>query len=361
MDVTGGKVLIQRFFDIAEAIDLKEAEPFGRKLARRARFAGNVRHIDLPNPPLEIPLGPRGVDVLNLGISEVLVRVYDVGALVVTFVVDIRTPMPGNDLIVMAQRIAEGEADITNAARAISDEVRLAFKDAITPGEVADDVVEDYTIFYIRDTHPKLDAQGLQAALDIPRLLMGETEPLAAQERTQLMHAQLSYRPDDLVVVEWNSAVVLEPTGAPDAQEILELATIQMLELRVYDRLVGKGLDSLYKELEGEQYTFFRSSRYRKLSRRIMQLYVDVSEITERIDNAFTFLGDSFLARIHRAAVSEFGIPHWQKQLRSKLEVLRQINELLVNQITSTRSLSLEGAIVFLIILEIILAVFRGV
>jgi hypothetical protein len=359
MEITRGRVLSQRFFDIAEEVDLPHAEALVSQLSRRPRFVGSARHISLPNPPLEMSLGPRVANVAGLTPNDVLVRIYDVGALVVTFVIDLPCPTDGETLIRLARHISEAEEAITDAAQPVADEIRTAIAKACKPGEPASDLIEDYTIFYLTATTPSCAGTELGRHLDIPRLLLGETDPIAEEERHHLVHASFSYRPEDLVVVDWNSALVLDPTNAQDVPELLELTSMQMLELRAYDSLVGRALDSLYKELEHEQHAVFRGTRYQRLSRKIMQLYVDVIEITERIDNSLTFLGDTWLARIHRSAVAEFGIPHWQKQLRNKLELLRQINELLVNQITSQKSLRIEGAVVVLIVIEILMAAFR--
>ena len=357
MQVLRGNVLIQRFFDIADEIELSDAERLVTQLYRRARFAGNARHLQLSNPPLEMVLGRRSTEVPELQDAEVLVRLYDVGALVVTFNVEIVAGTQGDALIRLAQRLASAEDAITAAAQPIAMEVKTAIAQACRFGDPSH-VVEDYTIFYLRSTAPAVDAEGITQALDIPQLLLGETEPIALSERRQLMHASFSYRPDDLLVVEWNSAFVLDPTGASDVPELLEMTSMQMLELRAYDHLVGRALDRLYAELEARRSTLFRANQFRQLSRRIMQIFVDVSKITERIDNSFTFLGDTWLARVHRATITEFGIPHWQRQLRQKLEVLRQINELMVDQITSQKSLNIEGAIFFLIVVEIVIALF---
>jgi hypothetical protein len=303
-------------------------------------------------------LAPRPCGLAGRPPCEVLVRIYDVGALVVTFSIDLPSPLGPEELIGFAAQVKEAEDLITQAAQPVAEEIRSTIAKACKPGEVSV-VTEDYTIFYLQATSPACSAESLGQALDIPRLLLAETKPIAYSERLNFVHASFSYGPDDLVVIDWNSALLLDPTGSADVPELLELASMQLLELRAYDNLVGMSLHRLYKELEPEHSAFFRSSHFQRLSRKIMQIFVDVTEITERIDNSLTFLGDTWFARIHRAAVAEFGIPHWQRQLRNKLEVLRQINELLVDQITSQKSLRIEGAIVVLILIEICVAFFR--
>lgn len=359
MLISRGRILAQRFFDIAEEVDLAQAEHLVRELSRRPRFVGSARHIELPNPPLETQLGPRDLTFADLGVSDVVVRIYDVGALVVTFVLTLPSPCQPDALIDYASRISALEDEITQAAKPVAQEIARAIEPACKPSDTACDIIEDYTVFFIQETAPACTAVTLAEHLDMPRIIAADAGPIAPKERQSLVHAAYSYRPDDLVIVDWNSAIVLDPTGGQEVPELLELTVMQMLELRTYDSRVGQGLDRLYKELEHEHRALFRSSNYRILSRRIMQMYVDVIEITERIDNSLTFLGDTWLARLHATAAVEFGIPRWQKQLRGKLEVLRQINTLLVDQITSQKTMRIEVAIVGLILVETLLAVFR--
>ena len=74
MDITRGRVLAQRFYDIADEIDLKHAAELVQSLSRRPRFVRSARQIRLPNPPLEMALGARPSPLPGAGSAEVLVR-----------------------------------------------------------------------------------------------------------------------------------------------------------------------------------------------------------------------------------------------------------------------------------------------
>ncbi|HVM63367.1 MAG TPA: hypothetical protein VMU14_00805, partial [Acidimicrobiales bacterium] len=82
---------------------------------------------------------------------------------------------------------------------------------------------------------------------------------------------------------------------------------------------------------------------------------------TDRIEHSLTTLGDSWLARVHQSALAEFEVDRWSRLVKDKLEVLRQINELLVDQITSRKSYRIEFAIVVLIVVELLLALLKAV
>jgi hypothetical protein len=285
------------------------------------------------------------------------VRVYDVGAVAVTFGANMPRNLDAEALILLADKLM-GEDDLFTApGRLIADEIAQAIRPASKVRSISD-VTEDYTVFVIHETQPELDADRLGDHLDVARLLLGETGPISERERSQQSHAWISYSPGELVVVDWNSALIYDRTGSTELADLLEMTSMQLVELRAYDDLVGRSLMRLYDEL-GRERSFFLSSKYSRLSREIMRQFVDVAEMSDRIENSLSILGDSWLARVHRAAIAEFEIPRWQRLLKDKLEVLRQINELLVDQINSSKSLRIEGAIVVLIIIEILFAIFK--
>ena len=356
MHIVRGRILVQRFFDIAEDIDLSAAVHNLGDLARRPRIAGGARHITLPTPPVQVALGPTSLGVAGLEVTDTWARIYDFGLLALTFAVALPPGTDSESLVALSAELCAEEARITEVATPLARQIREALAPASHGGTEATFLHEDYTVFALQELSAPMDASLFTEAIDIPRVLLGEQEGIAQGVRDQCMQAAFSYRPDDLVVIDWNSAVVFDPRGAIDVAELLELACVQMLELRAYDRRVGRALDGLYVELDARHYGFFRSARFSRLSRRIMKLYVDIVEITERIDNSLNLLSDTWLARVHGAAVVEFGIPHWQRQLRSKLEVLRQINQLLVDQITAQKSFGIEAAIVILIMVEVAMA-----
>jgi hypothetical protein len=218
---------------------------------------------------------------------------------------------------------------------------------------------EDYTILTIDATEPAASAIELKKHVDLPRVLLGETQNISDQERENLQEHSFSWNPANLVVLSWNVAILFGVDESSDVPDLLEVASMQLLELRAYDELVGRYLDRLYDEIGHGPLGWYRASRYQRLSRTTMQLFVDITEITERVDNALQWLGDTWLARVHRGAARAFEIPRWQRQLEHKLELLRQINELVVDQLTTRQSMRLEASIAILIIIEIFILVFE--
>ena len=94
---------------------------------------------------------------------------------------------------------------------------------------------EDYYIFLLSDVPGRPSGAELLAehGLAIAQMLRGEETTLAPGEIQEVLQANLSYYPNDLVVVGWNAALVYDgPSGAETSVQILEYANSQLLEFR---------------------------------------------------------------------------------------------------------------------------------
>ncbi|MBI5508950.1 MAG: hypothetical protein HY903_09370 [Deltaproteobacteria bacterium] len=358
MQITKGRVFAQRFYDIADEVDLPLAEKLLKEQQRQPPEVRKARHLRIPHPPLDVVLQRRAPGIPDVPAAEVRLRVYDVGVLAITFEIALPSPLDADGLVRFAARVLESEGAITDAGRAIAREVAAAVVPASKDPKLSE-LAEDYTIFAIETTEPTVDAERFRQYLDLGRVLLGEVGALSAQERGEVTERWFSYDPNQLVVITWNSALVFGKDGLGDLLDLLEVTGMQLLELRHYDEEVRQSLDGLYDELERREVTLLSATRYRRLSRTILRLFVDVTEVTERVENSLQWLGDTWYARVHRAAVKAFDIPRWQQQLEHKLDLLQEINELIVDQITTRQNLRLEGAIVLLIVFEIVMAFFK--
>ncbi len=76
-------------------------------------------------------------------------------------------------------------------------------------------IEEDYTIYYLRQLDPVMTSGELLEACDIGSLLLyeeGESPPSGVTKR-ELLAASFSYSDNDLVILSWDKAFVLEPGG----------------------------------------------------------------------------------------------------------------------------------------------------
>ena len=163
----------------------------------------------------------------------------------------------------------------------------------------------------------------------------------------------------DLKSVKYGSIVVF--TKPRPNLDILEFATSQLLELRYYDGLFEAQLARVYDHLAAARTRRLSafSTPYRRLGREMTLRYVEQSEFAERVDNALKVIGDFYLARVYRSAVRRFHIAEWRDSVKGKQQLLAQAYELVRGEIESRRSTVLELVVIFLILLELVMAIYR--
>ena len=225
-------------------------------------------------------------------------------------------------------------------------------------------VREEYVVFRLNRPIERSPDGGMSLAIGEERLvplLLREDRPLSTEARRELLANRFSYYQDDLVVLTWDNALIVEPLAADeDVEFVLEFANAQLLELRVYDAELDDELPQLYDRIEA------RRKRRPLLSRHFRPLLADVqtrvaaiTEIVERADNAFKVTDDVYLARIYRAALDLFREPAWRRGVDRKLQIFRDTYVMLNGESQVARAELMEVIIVVLIAAELFLGIFR--
>lgn len=364
--VEDGRILAYRVFDVGNEILLEAAENLlqdapGRKRARLTREGAQC--LEFSVPPLDVALGRRALTLASGGPldAELTARLYDYGAVSILFEWPIPTGSTMDGLLPLCDEIYES-AVLEDAAR--REVVALV---ARIPGAVegahAWNGVETYTVVFIRSLagHPPRDR-----IIDSPvvaKLLLGEAGPksLSLDARRDVLKHAHSYFEDDLAIIDWNSAFVLEPSGSRDIPDILEFATSQLLELRYYDGLLDLELARIYDDFDvaRRQRRAWLRSPYERLARVVLRRFVELTEFTERVDNALKVVGDFYLARVYQSAVRRFRIGSWQASVDGKQALVAQAYNLLKGEVDIRRSTLLEVVVIVLILLELVTAI-RG-
>jgi hypothetical protein len=158
--------------------------------------------------------------------------------------------------------------------------------------------------------------------------------------------------------VQWDTAFVYDRRESSDAiQDILEFANSQLLELRTYDALLDRELDSIYATQPGQRSRSFFGRREADLAGDLRYLIADVLELIDRSSNALKVVGDAFYARIYRAAAVRLGLADWQRQIDTKLTSVRDIYGFYIDQARNRRDSYLEFIVILLIAIEVVLGV----
>jgi hypothetical protein len=217
---------------------------------------------------------------------------------------------------------------------------------------------EDYLIGMVHTLDQKLSAEALLARVDLAALLAGEPRKLAEGARRDLLRHRFSYYEDDLVVLGWDRAFIYEPRQDTDVVDVLEVANAQLLQMRYYDELLDDELPRMYDLVEAARNTvsLLAARRYARLARRLYGLVAEVTELTERVDNALQVTEDVYLARVYAAAIGLFRVPNVSAAVDRKLAIIRDTYAALYSEASSQRAELLEIAILVLIVIEIVVS-----
>ncbi|MEW6424211.1 MAG: hypothetical protein AB1523_05605 [Bacillota bacterium] len=343
-------IWLYRLYDVAEEIQLHlvekilaESKPTARLRLSRIR----PKSIHIPNPPVTVELG--GEDILirkERYPVKFVAKVYDLGVISIIMRILLGSSCTYEKIRDLAVYLSDTE-DLECLFVNKRDEVREALAQTmIRPGYRGFE--EDYLLFYFRQWQKEWDP--------VP-LLLGENEPVSQQVRRETLQHTFTYGEEDLTIITWSSALVYDNTGSFDIPDLLEFALTQLLELRYYDSLLSEEMTKMYDAIEeAEAVTQFRRlGQYRQIMNKLMELVVEINEITEKIQNSLKVTEDVFYARIYGAALAIFRTRAWMESIQQKSSVIMQNYSFLSNRLVNQQSMLLELAIVLLFLLEIIL------
>ncbi len=353
-----GSVLVYRIFDIAEEIDLAKAETLlkhirGPDSFRVPKFID--RGLVLKSRPLAFELGQVEVG-LECGTfdMEVIGKVREFGVLSLIYEIPIKPGTSWTELVDFAADLEEGsEIDLIAQRHTleVSERIGAALK---KPGTWA--VFEDYIIYNLEQFEGDTNAANLLSRADIPALLLAEDDTVIAKKtREAILENTYQYAEGDLVLVEWNSALVVEQMPSRDVADILEFAVTHLLEMRFYDDLLDKRLAQLYDDIERSKNSVFRAP-FAQIYQDASTRYIEFSEFIERVENSLKVVGDFYLATVYRAATRRFRLSDWQQNITRKMNLLAQVSSLLQGEVNIRRSHWLEITVIVLILFELISA-----
>lgn len=303
-------------------------------------------------PPVE-RVGPQGVIRL-----EQVVKLLPVGGISIT----VRVPFAVDHVedLVEYHDLEFNHGTLAAAVRELAEQVRQEVAPfCVRPvRELAEE--EAYTVFCLAAPLPDAPSSAEEWLYEHSRvvaaLLTQETDvaQLSLQEAAESTDRHLSYYDQDLVVVDWDAALVVDaPRHFEEIVYVMELANLQLTELEAYDRLLDEALERAYRDLSS------RGVRGRTaILRELRELRIDLTRLSDELLNISKFFGDWHLARIYENVAARFHLSDWHRTVDEKLKSLDSLYQLLQHENINRWMLVLEATIVLLFVID--LAVLLG-
>ena len=360
IDHYAGEVVYIYAFDVAyEMIRQPVRELLGQPVAQfevdatkrspRQLFFYRPQMVRLP--PLE-RIGPNGAVRV-----ERTVKLLPVGAISITVHVPFRVHCLGDLVAYHDLRFSNGSLydEVRRLAEDVHRELRPFY---IRPQErLADE--EAYTVFCINSPLPASDGRhpASEQWLDrhrreIAALLTQEPDidHLSEQESSESTGRYLSYYDHDLVVVDWDAALIMDqPANFAEVVHVMELANLQLAELEAYDRMLDEVVERSYRDVS------VRHMRHRgQIMRELSEIRIDLARLSDELSNITKFFGDWHLARIYQTISSRFHLADWHRTIDEKLKTLDEMYQLLKQDHNNRWMFVLEATIVLLFIIDLV-------
>jgi len=340
-------------FDVCEEVKLDEL----RTILGARRLGEGLKHAAAEQLFFERPPVVESVQIPGDSQTQVRVKYYDYGVVSVLF----EFPFAGDwpDLIALSSRWISGSDLPTRAEQIAKERVARTRSALVKPYETW--LNEDYFIFFMREIGGNPSASQLlnSCGQQISQVVRGENLVLSDDERREVLQSAMSYYPNDLAVLGWNAAFVYDSVaGSETTMQLLEYANSQLLEFRHYDDLLTHELAAVYDSLEKNS-NFIGRWRLPREASRLQTVLLDVTELTERADNAIKFLSDMFSARLYRLAANKVGVPDYKSLAKEKLRTAEDLYRFLIDEFHQSRTFWLEAMVVLILLIELVY-VFHG-
>ena len=359
MRIAEGRLIALVSYDVGFEIDLERVGRLWPE-GERASAGGSRKvspRVEYTLPPLALPLGERRLVLRGEErTATVAVRLHEFGALTVLFTLPL-TGAAWEDLPELTAWLAAATPFTADAHRVL-DETLARVGEAVTrPTPAAHQLMEDYYAIQITRLEPALSAAALveDEREVLARTLHCETLPLSRSEIDEVLATAVTYTPQDLVVTDWQVAVVYDDEYE-DVLNVLELLNVQLLELRFLDRMLDGRVNALYGEVARLPRLYARGEV--AVVRELALLRLDTAALRERMVNALKLVGDLYLTKIHARTAARFHLEQWQRSVDGKLDLVQRVSDVFGTRAATARAELLELTIIILIAVDIVLYFF---
>ncbi|MGJ5820606.1 hypothetical protein [Paludibaculum fermentans] len=350
----GGRAYVCVAFDVAWAINLTlcrehlgevESE-FGYRDPQRAPLV--LRQECAP-----VILGEFATD------CAVAATIYDIGSISIRYRLDLPAGVQLPQLVELSLLLADNPAIRQSAAALVAQLLqRLESRapSAITPPRLTT-AVEDYSIFRLQ-LEP---GSGIDSLLnDSQREIAQIVKSFPSDPSSQLVHEALSghhrwSRNADLTVIDWHAAILI--SDGDKAVNLIIDRVLRMLEYANVQLLNFKGMQlALESQLSSLEVSLTSGLPAKRGQQKLDALAIAYTQLFSEVQSSLEAFDNDFLERAFDTVAARFRFEKKTRDIREKLSRLETITDRLKAAEDHRRMERLEWYIIWLFVVDIILA-----
>lgn len=353
LSILEGHIVAFFAFDIGYEVSLDRISQFlpAQPIQPISRSKQTPPYLQYTKPPRTISLGESRIFPDMVG--QIQATIFDFGSISISF----RWPLGAgtlDTLPALSKRLFD--LPLEKEAWAHVTKLMAQIEPAIVRPQLSN-LIEDYFVFVLERLDKPLTGQELLERYPAPLagVLRFETETLSPEQIKEALSKTISYYPRDIAIIDWNATIILDEDYG-DAESVLELMNVELLEARYMDAELDKQIES-YEDLAKQQHRWILPfiNPYRQTMRELGELRIEAALQAERVENVLKLIGDLYLARVHQAVTERFYLSTWDDAISRKLDIIGNFYQLLADRISTNQAQTLELIIIILILIEIIL------
>jgi hypothetical protein len=351
---------LYQLYDISYSIDLERARATLATPSARVRPVASRggSSIDIPQLPLEISMGDYTLPIGEREVRAYLhARIYDLGILAFRMIIPLHEPETWESITELMACVQNYPAPVMDTFNHHLDTLHTMLEPAIErPNAIIR--TEDYAILLVERMDDGPAASQLAQHPALLQAALGERRTLSSAARA--LATTFSYYEDDLTLLTWSAAIVIEPDAAArdDAALLLEFANAQLLAFRSYDAEAEQDLARLVPRIaQRRRPAWGRLRASNSFQHEIYSLIAEITDTSARVENALKVTEDVYWNRVYSAALTILRVEVWRRSINETLTVLRETASLLHDEAQEAWATLLELLVIVLIAVELVLAV----
>lgn len=217
----------------------------------------------------------------------------------------------------------------------------------------------DYFAVHVNPLKDQISADEFKRMFKdkIASLLRLEVQSLSDYQVDDILSSTIGYYGQDLVIIDSEASFIYDDEYF-EPMEFFETTNIQLLTLQYYDRFLDKKLTFFYKQKSHKVSLIscipFVGNRVDLAVSNLARLKVDISVITERLENSIKITGDAYYSKMYSMLVERLSITEWRDSINRKLDIIWDLYTVHQNHLDTIHEEILTVVIIVLIAIEII-------
>jgi len=196
----------------------------------------------------------------------------------------------------------------------------------------------------------------------IASLLKLELYTLSDYQTDEILASTIGYYGQDLMIIDSEATFVYDDEYF-EQLEFFESANIQKLELQYFDRVLDQKLNYFYSQwtykVPFTAYIPLIGERMDLPVSRLAKMRVDISVITERLENSIKLAGEAYYSKLYSVLVKKMEIKEWRDSIHRKLDIFRDLYSVYQDRLDTIHEEVLTLVIILLIAFEAFIAFMR--